>query len=119
MNNLFDSKKISNLKKILKDKKRIFLVTGKKSFEKSGAKALLNEHLIDKEFIRFSNFKTNPEMEDLKSGIEIFKNFNPEIVIAVGGGSVIDIAKLINIFSFQNSSPEKIINDKKNIKKYI
>jgi alcohol dehydrogenase class IV len=117
MNNLFDSKKISNLKKILKDKKRIFLVTGKKSFEKSGAKALLNEHLIDKEFIRFSNFKTNPEMEDLKSGIEIFKNFNPEIVIAVGGGSVIDIAKLINIFSFQNSSPEKIINDKKNIKK--
>tara|TARA_B100000242_G_scaffold286421_1_gene251994 strand:+ start:17 stop:1147 length:1131 start_codon:yes stop_codon:yes gene_type:complete len=117
MNNLFDSKKISNLREILKDKNRIFLVTGKKSFKKSGAKALLSEYLKDKEIMRFSDFKTNPEMEDLKSGIEIFKSFKPEIVIAVGGGSVIDIAKLINIFSYQKFSPEKIINDKKNIKK--
>ena len=117
MNNLFDSKKISNLREILKDKNRIFLVTGKKSFKKSGAKALLSEYLKDKEVMRFSDFKTNPEMEDLKSGIEIFKSFKPEIVIAVGGGSVIDIAKLINIFSFQKFTPEKIINDKKNIKK--
>ena len=67
--------------------------------------------------MRFYDFKTNPEVDDLKSGIEIFKSFKPEIVIAVGGGSVIDIAKLINIFSFQNFSPEKIINEKKNIKK--
>ena len=117
MNNLFDSKKISNLREILKDKNRIFLVTGKKSFKKSGAKALLSEYLKDKEIMRFSDFKTNPEMEDLKSGIEIFKSFKPEIVIAVGGGSVIDIAKLINIFSYQKFTPEKIINDKKNIKK--
>jgi len=117
MNNLLDSKKISNLRKILKNKNRIFLVTGKKSFKKSGAKALLSEYLKDKEVMRFSDFKTNPEMEDLKSGIEIFKSFKPEIVIAVGGGSVIDIAKLINIFSFQKFTPEKIINDKKNIKK--
>ena len=117
MNNLLDSKKISNLRKILKNKNRIFLVTGKKSFKKSGAKALLSEYLKDKEVMRFSDFKTNPEMEDLKSGIEIFKSFKPEIVIAVGGGSVIDIAKLINIFSYQKFTPEKIINDKKNIKK--
>ncbi len=117
MNNLFDSKKISNLREILKDKNRIFLVTGKKSFKKSGAKALLSEYLKDKEIMRFSDFKTNPEMEDLKSGIEIFKSFKPEIVVAVGGGSVIDIAKLINIFSYQKFTPEKIINDKKNIKK--
>ena len=117
MSNLFDSKKISNLREILKDKNRIFLVTGKKSFKKSGAKALLSEYLKDKEIMRFSDFKTNPEMEDLKSGIEIFKSFKPEIVIAVGGGSVIDIAKLINIFSYQKFTPEKIINDKKNIKK--
>ena len=74
MNNLFDSKKISNLREILKDKNRIFLVTGKKSFKKSGAKALLSEYLKDKEIMRFSDFKTNPEMEDLKSGIEIFKS---------------------------------------------
>ena len=117
MNNLFDSKKISNIREILKDKNRIFLVTGKKSFKKSGAESLLKEYLKDKEVMRFYDFKTNPEVDDLKSGIEIFKSFKPEIVIAVGGGSVIDIAKLINIFSFQNFSPEKIINEKKNIKK--
>jgi len=116
MNNLFDSKKISNIREILKDKNRIFLVTGKKSFKKSGAESLLKEYLKDKEVMRFYDFKTNPEVDDLKSGIEIFKSFKPEIVIAVGGGSVIDIAKLINIFSFQNFSPEKIINEKKNIK---
>ena len=38
------------------------------------------------------------------TGFDVYKKFQPDLVIAVGGGSVIDIAKSINIFSAQTDN---------------
>jgi len=82
--------------------KRILLVTGKKSFSLSGAKHKIKKILKDLEVIIFDDFQSNPRLEDAESGINLVRQNNPDLIISIGGGSVLDMAKLINILSAQN-----------------
>ncbi|MFA8433515.1 MAG: phosphonoacetaldehyde reductase [Marinifilaceae bacterium] len=102
---------IASLSDILKpySGKKIFLVTGKSSYEKSGAKSLLEEYLKDTEYIRFSDFEENPKLEDVEKGIHLFKEANCELTIAIGGGSAIDIAKLINSLAYHSGSLQEVV----------
>jgi len=78
--------------------KKILLVTGKKSFEKSGAKLILEQKMKNERVDHFSDFSINPKFDDAIRGAEIARLANSEIIIAVGGGSVLDMAKLIKAF---------------------
>jgi len=84
--------------------KRIFLVTGKKSFSLSGAKQVLDCLLKDKKVVIFDDFQSNPELNDVAKGVSLLRCNNSDLVIAVGGGSVLDMAKLVNILTVQNKS---------------
>jgi alcohol dehydrogenase class IV len=97
---------LKNLGKLISeyDAKKIFLVYGKKSFRLSGAEEKIAPIIENVSYSVF-NPTPNPEIEEIKRGISIFKKFNPDIVIAVGGGSVIDSAKAINALSSQSDDP--------------
>ena len=82
--------------------KRILLVTGKKSFSLSGAKYKIKKLLKDLEVIVFDDFQSNPRLEDAESGSNLVRQSNLDLIISIGGGSVLDMAKLINILSAQN-----------------
>lgn len=92
---------ISNLSEILKlhSGKKVFLVTGKSSYEKSGAQEIMESLLQGTPYFRFSDFEENPKLEDVEKGIALFNKQKCELTIAIGGGSAIDIAKLINSLS--------------------
>ena len=75
--------------------KNIFLVHGKKSFRESGAHGLMVELFKNYSFSKFSDFSSNPKIEDVKKGINLYKLNKIDLIIAVGGGTAIDIAKLI------------------------
>ena len=97
----FGINSFDNLEDFLKEKnpKSIFLVTGKKSYLKCGAKIKLEPILKKYNYTRFFDFEENPKIEDVKKGITLFNYHNCDLTIAIGGGSVIDIAKLINSLS--------------------
>lgn len=99
------------------DAKRIFLVCGKKSFVLSGAKEKILPYLHNKVYKIF-NPTPNPTYEIIVEGIKIYNKFKPDLVIAVGGGSVIDSAKIINALANQKNIFSYIIG-KKNIKQEI
>lgn len=107
--------KINRLEEILlkTQAKNIFLVTGKKSYTSCGAEGILKKILGQYNVQRFSDFEVNPKIRDVEKGMEIFKKKEYDLMIAVGGGSVIDIAKLINIFSAQTESPLNYISGQK------
>jgi alcohol dehydrogenase class IV len=46
----------------------------------------------------------NPKLEDVQRGIEVYRNFEPDVVIALGGGTAIDLAKLIGTLSVQKGA---------------
>lgn len=96
----FGNGSVSFLKKILSDKapKKIFLVTGKNSFIHSGARDRIEPILNNYCYFRFFDFESNPKVEDVERGVYLFNQNKCDLIIAVGGGSVIDMAKLINIF---------------------
>ena len=97
--------------------KKVLVVTGKKSFILSGAKAYLSDLFKDLEVVRFSDFEVNPQLEDVWGGIKILRDFEPQLIVAIGGGSVIDMAKLVNCFAANpHRNAVDIIEDPKLIK---
>lgn len=49
--------------------------------------------------IRFSDFQPNPLYESVVKGVEVFRFEACDSIIAVGGGSAIDVAKCIKLYS--------------------
>ena len=92
--------------------KKIFLITGKKSYFLSGAKNLLSEFINKYNYFRFYDFEINPKLEDLINGINIFNREKCDIIIGVGGGSAMDIAKSISILATQKGDLEEFIKGK-------
>ena len=115
----FGFNSVNSLRKILASHNptSIFLVTGKASYEKSGAKAALGKILKNFNIARFCDFEENPKIENIKKGIKIFKKYKCGFVVAAGGGVAIDIAKSVNILSVNSESPKDYIFKKKLIQK--
>ena len=110
---------IRNLKDILKEENpnKIFLVTGKKSYVKSGAKDSILQYLQNYDFVHFDNFSSIPLLDDVKKGILTFRNEKCDFVIAIGGGSVIDFAKLTNILASQDNNHIDYVKHAREIEK--
>ncbi len=109
---------IKNLERILKKNsfRNIFLITGRKSFENTKIQEVMYNALKGFKFLCFNDFTPNPKLKDIKNGLNLFKNESYDAIVAVGGGSVIDMAKSISLFSTNEGNPEDFILKKKKIK---
>jgi alcohol dehydrogenase class IV len=95
---------------------KIFVVRGDRSFVTSGAEAFVRKLTDGSDPDSFHDFDPNPQMHDLERGIEIFRNGNYELILAIGGGSVLDMAKLISVFAHQESDITDIVKGKSPVK---
>ena len=105
---------IDSIKEIIEETraKKILLVTGKQSYVSCNAKSWIDKILNNIYTEQFNQFKVNPKLDDAYTGVRLLKNTKFDLVIAVGGGSIIDMAKLINILAVQKDSDlVKYIND--------
>jgi alcohol dehydrogenase class IV len=78
--------------------KRILLVTCKESYRSSGAEQALDEMLAGYPVTTFNGFTPNPKFQDAITGADLYRSENCDAIVAVGGGSAMDIAKSINVF---------------------
>lgn len=67
------------------------------------------EALPVKERVMFSDFTPNPLYEQVCNGIELLKSSNCDTILAVGGGSAIDVAKCIKLAVLSECGNEAII----------
>ncbi len=98
------------LKEILDQEniERIFFIHGKNSYL-----PIAHEFsYLEKDFniTHFYEFKNNPCTSDLMHAIAYFKNSQSQIILALGGGSVLDMAKLISVFAINNILPNDYLN---------
>lgn len=49
--------------------------------------------------VRFMDFQPNPLYENVQAGVELFRAEECDAIIAVGGGSAMDVAKCIKLYS--------------------
>jgi len=110
-NSCFGEDKIFMLKDILShhNPKKILLVTGKNSLETSGAAGKIAQYRNNYDFSRWHDFSVNPKLDEIKKGIEFFRHRAFDFILAIGGGSVLDTAKLIRILSCPDVDPNEII----------
>ena len=91
--------------------KKVLIFTGKGSVKKLGyfdqLVSLLNETGI--KFVEYSGIKPNPIIEDVEKAVELAKKEKVDAIIALGGGSVIDTAKVVSIAAASNMSPWKLM----------
>jgi alcohol dehydrogenase YqhD (iron-dependent ADH family) len=64
---------------------------------------------IGAEVIEFSGIKPNPIVDDVNAAAEKGKEFQPDVILAVGGGSVIDSAKVLSLAIPCEHSPWRIM----------
>lgn len=78
---------------------RVLLLYGKHSIKKNGLHSLIRDLLAKNEarIFEYSGIKSNPVIEDVEAASEIGRKHNVDVILAVGGGSVIDSAKIISI----------------------
>jgi alcohol dehydrogenase class IV len=78
---------------------KAFIVTGGSSMITNGTidriKAILEEN--GSEAYIHSGVKANPDTEDVAAGLEAINRYKPDVLIAVGGGSAIDLGKVLSI----------------------
>lgn len=87
---------IAHLPEILKelDTKKLFLVVDS-SFSFLNIKDAIESLPVEKVF--YSDFTPNPLYEQVCKGIELLKSKQCDTILAVGGGSAIDVAKCIKL----------------------
>ena len=102
------------LKKYLKDHKlnKLFLVV----FDYTEEPLLVQNLKNDFDVTIFRDFTPNPKYEEVVSGVEAFKKSKAKTIIAIGGGSCIDVAKCIKVYSTMDSDINYLEQEIKNNK---
>lgn len=80
----------------LAEKKRAFIVTDKPLFDLGFVDKVvrpLEQMGIETEV--FYDIQPDPTLANVKSGLEVMKVFNPDVIVAMGGGSPMDAAKIM------------------------
>lgn len=100
---------------------RILLVYGGGSIKKIGlydkAVTLLNENHLP--FWELSGVDPNPRIESVRKGIVLCREHHIDFVLAIGGGSAIDCAKVIAAGFFYDSDPWDLMIGKAKIEKAL
>ena len=90
-------------------KKRAFIVTDTflyaNGYTKPIEKSLIEQGIM---FTTFSNVAPDPTLACAKEGAKLMAGFNPDVIIAVGGGSAMDAAKIMWVLY---EHPEADFND--------
>ncbi len=78
------------------DKKRVFIVTDKFLFENNFTNCITNKlNELGITYAIFSDVAPDPSLSCAKEGAKVMSEFKPDCIIALGGGSAMDAAKIM------------------------
>lgn len=87
--------------------KKVLLVYGQNSIKKIGVYDAVISQLssANVEYFEISGVRPNPEISKVKEGLKLVRENNIDLILAVGGGSVIDTAKSIAASFYYDGDP--------------
>ncbi|MCA9054538.1 MAG: phosphonoacetaldehyde reductase [Planctomycetaceae bacterium] len=87
----------------------IFCVIDRPAYLASGAETIVVRQLASHHTTWFDAFEPNPKFDDVLRGVAAIRGAPHDLIIAIGGGSAIDVAKLIRAFA-GSASPIDIVH---------
>ncbi|MEJ2595651.1 MAG: iron-containing alcohol dehydrogenase, partial [bacterium] len=78
---------------------KVLLVTGKGSVKKYGYfdKVMAQLKSAGLDIVEYSGIKSNPVIEDVREATELGKREHVDVIVALGGGSAVDSAKILSV----------------------
>ena len=111
----FGDRSVEKLKGYIQKMNHVILVTGKNSARLSGAmddvEKLLKEEDVDLKV--YDNIRPNPTTEIADDLADLLREEKPDCVIAIGGGSVIDTAKVASVIAIGGGCAEDYLRGRK------
>ena len=99
--------------------KKVLLVYGGGSIKRNGIYDKIQELLSGCEIFELSGIEPNPKIESVRAGVALCKEHGIEVVLAVGGGSVIDASKVIAAGANYDGDAWDLVVDNKKIGKVL
>ena len=101
--------------------KKVLLHYGKSSIKKSGLYDVIVSKLKESniEFVELGGVEANPKLSLVLKGVEIVKREKVDLILAVGGGSVLDSSKSISAGAKVDFSPWKFSIGEEKVKDRI
>lgn len=76
--------------------KRAFIITDAVLYEMGACDSIINQlHNLGIDTAEFFDIRVDPQIQDAMKGLPKMNEFQPDVIIAVGGGSAIDTAKIM------------------------
>lgn len=89
----------------------LFLVADPQALRANGGTGLVQRFANGRRFTLFSEFVENPRLDDICAGVEAMKKQPVGAIVAIGGGTAIDVAKLIRCFSANRTNPVELVKN--------
>ena len=111
---IFGKDSIEKLPEVMKQYgQKVLLTYGGGSIKKLGLYDKVKELLPDKEIIELSGIQPNPKYDpSVLEGVRLCKENNVDVILAVGGGSVLDCSKAIAAGAKYDGDPWDLISYK-------
>ncbi|MGT2911442.1 iron-containing alcohol dehydrogenase [Streptococcus cameli] len=101
--------------------KRVLLAYGGGSIKQSGlydkVTALLQENGF--EVVELAGIEPNPRIESVREGVRLIRDNQLEVILAVGGGSVVDASKVIAAGVYYDGDAWDLIEDRSRVGKAV
>lgn len=106
----FGKDQIENLPALIRPfGKRVLLAYGSQSIKRTGLYDKVKQLLADCEIYEVSGIAPNPRVDSVRAGVHLCREHQIDVILAVGGGSVIDCAKAIASAVFYNGDAWEMI----------
>lgn len=99
--------------------KKVLMVYGGGSIRKNGLYDRVKELLSDFIVFELGGVEPNPKITSVRDGAAICKKEHIDVVLAVGGGSTIDAAKVIAGAAYYSGDPWDLVADNRKINKVL
>lgn len=117
---LFGRGQIENLARSLEPYgKNVLLAYGGGSIKKNGIYDKIMELLKDFNVVELSGIEPNPRIESVRRGVELCRENNIDVILAVGGGSTIDCSKAIGAAFYYDKDAWDIVTNPSLIEKVL
>ena len=114
---IFGKDSIKRLPDVLSGHTNILLTYGGGSIKRSGIYDKVKGLLSDKHICELSGIAPNPKVQSARDGVRIARENHVDAILAVGGGSVLDLSKLISAAISYEGDPWELVLDPSKITK--
>lgn len=116
----FGRGQIANLGKVVREYgSRVLLVYGGGSIKKTGLYDKVLEQVQGLPVTELSGVDPNPRIESVREGVKLCRENKVDVILAVGGGSVTDCAKVVGAGVDYDGDPWDLVTDPSKIQKVL